>query len=427
MNSYLRVSAVGCAAGILALLTWVLVIYLALAIFALAFTLIDELARARAAGMALEGRIGLLLGQSLMASGRNALHGLWNLWGAFLVFGALGILAAWSVQLGRLVDPVHAWWISFLGVAALVVIAALTWVFVQREQIILWMAESPETYRWRDILLDSQVAALTVGPIFALAIAYPAWVAWRWWFTKLGGVRVFGDSAGTTPTDLTRTSADDHRTYANRLAALKRGASADASQLGPRARDTSARDTKEWRRIVHSNRLLVLLILLVAVCLGSYIVANHYHAQLALRLQHGAAFTDATTQPHMEFPLRIASDVQRLRIVNINGLGAVSITLGPAGAPQTVVGEASDWTFEWRADEYLYRDIPVEMLTPGDYTLTFEQSAGWGYFEYMLSQGGGRTSQILAVATGLLLATSIVLGSVLAAIAIARVSMGNVP
>ena len=188
MSSYLRVSLLGSVAGFLALLVWVLVVYLALAIFALAFTLVDELATARAAGMALEGQIGALLGQSIVASGGNALRGLLDLWGAFVVFGVLGILAAWSYQLGCLVAPARGWWISFLGVAALVVVAVITWVFVQREQITLWMAESPETYRWRDIMLDSHFAALSVGPIFALAIAYPAWLAWRWWFTLVGRI-----------------------------------------------------------------------------------------------------------------------------------------------------------------------------------------------------------------------------------------------
>ena len=201
------------------------------------------------AGMALEGQIGALLGQSIVASGGNALRGLSDLWGAFVVFGVLGILSAWSYQLGCLVAPARGWWISFLGVAALVVVAVITWVFVQREQITLWMAESPETYRWRDIMLESHFAALSVGPIFALAIAYPAWLAWRWWFTRLGGSRTYAGAASTASTDVARAALEDHRTYSRRLAELKRGGPVEAENLG-----SSSGPHRRGHRRVASNR-----------------------------------------------------------------------------------------------------------------------------------------------------------------------------
>ena len=108
---------------------------------------------------------------------------------------------------------------------------------------------------------------------------------------------------------------------------------------------------------------------------------------------------------------------------------SISTALAPSqyalrtpGNPTELIAETPEWAFESRADEYLYQDMPVQGLVPGDYILAFEQRAGWGYFEYMLSQGGGRNSQMLAIATGLLLAITIALAFILAALVISRLT-----
>jgi hypothetical protein len=421
MNTYLRVSILGFAAGLLALLTLIALVYLALVISTMTFTFVDALAKARAAGIALEGQIGAWLGQSFVTSGWNALRGLWGLWGAFVVFGLLGLLAAWGQQIGQMVYPAHAWRIGFLWVAILVIIAAITWIYVQGEQIALWMAESPETYRWRELLLDSQTAAIMVGPLFALAFAYPAWVAWRWWYTWLHRWRSTGNDAVLFPVNSAHSSADDYRGYATRLAALKRGAPMEPdSARQPVEAGMLMHHSPPSAGVVYSNGLLAFLALMAAGCFAGYLITTHYHARVALRLQHGMTFIDATTQPRTEFALQVAPDLHRLRIVNINGLGHVSLTLSPAANPTEVVGAAPEWKFKWRADDYLYQDMPVQNLAPGDYILRFEQRSGWGYFEYMLSQGGGRASQALAVATGLLFATALILASALVVLTVAR-------
>lgn len=423
MNSYLRVSILGFIAGLLALLTLIAVVYLALATATLAFTLVNELAQAQASGTMAAGQFWRLLGQSLVASGGNAVRGLWALWGAFLVFGLLGLLAAWSYQVGRVLAPARAWWISFLAVAAFVSIAIITWIYVQGEQIALWMAESPETYRWRGLLVDSHRAALTVSPLLAFAFTYPAWALWRWWYLRLAGPRFVHNGALHSPLATAHNPTTDYRSYTTRMAALKRGV-APSAVGAPEvviARPLTP-DVTPLAGLVNNNGLLALLALLAVGCFTGYLVTAHYHRQVALRLQHGVAFVDATTQPLAEFPVQIAADVQRLRIVNINGLGAVSLVLSPAANPTQVVDALPDWAFQWRADDYLYQEIPVQKLTPGDYIVRFEQRAGWGYFEYMLSQGGGRASQTLAVATGLLLATALVLAGAAALLVVVRLS-----
>ena len=414
----MRVSLLGFVAGLLALLVWVLVIYLALAIFALAFTLVDELATG-AEGMALEGQLGSLLGQSIVASGGNALP-------AYRICRAPSSSSAYwassrpgAINLG-LGGACAGWWMSFLGVAALLVVAVITWVFVQREQITLWMAESPETYRWRDIMLDSHFAALSVGPIFALAIAYPAWLAWQWWFVRLAD-RVLtrsrehcfdGRGAGRCggPSHLFQTLGRSQTRRADR-----------GQYSDPAAEPHRRAYAEEWRRIATEPGPGLSALLLIGA-IGGAITAI---ASMSRSPSDFSTARPSWTQPRSRtwnFALRIDPDVQRLRIVNINGLGAIAISLRSPGNSTEQVAETPEWAFEWRADEYLYQDIPVQGLAPGDYILAFEQRAGWGYFEYMLSQGGGRNSQILAIATGLLLAITIALAVILAALVVARLT-----
>jgi hypothetical protein len=421
MNTYLRVSILGFAAGVLALLTFVAAVYLTLAVSTLAFTFVKEMAKARATGLSLERQIWALLGQSLVSSGWNALADLWDLWGAFIGFGLVGLLAAWGQKIGQIVFPTRTWWISFLWVAVLVIIAGITWIYVQGEQIALWMAESPETYRWRELVLDSHIAALTVSPIFALAFTFPAWAAWRWWYIRLDGQWFVRNGAVPLQPDAAHSSTSDYCAYATRMAALKSGLSpAPDRSSGTIATRTREHDSTPLAAVVYNNALLPLLSLLTVGCFIGYLITGYYHARVALRLQHGVVFVDTTTQPYKESSLQIAPDVRRLRIVNVNGLGDVSLSLISALNPERVVLSAPGWEFEWRTDNYLYQDMPVQNLAPGDYILRFEQRAGWGYFEYMLSQGGGPSSQALAVATGFLLAIALILAGAVVMLAITR-------
>ena len=370
--------------------------------------------------MALSDPIPLLLGQSLVASGWNALHGLWDLRVAFAVVGIVGIAAAWGHRAGQLIDRTHAWWVSFLVVAALFVVATTAWLYFQGEEIALWMAESPETYRWSDLLLESHTAAITVGPIFALSAAYAIWAVWRWWYSRLPGWFSAGAEESKSPKPAIKAAAD--RGYGSRLHTLKRGLSAEPGGALADGRNEAAHSEERavLDKIVQSNRLLLVLALLGVFCVAGFLVANRAHGQVAMHLQHGTAFVDATRLPHAEFPLAIAANTDRLRVVNINGLGNVNLLLVPNADRSTVAAAVQDWEFKWRSDDYLYQDIPVQGLAAGDYRLEFNQHSGWGYFEYTLSQGGGRTSQLLALVAGLLLAVAVLFAAALVALTMAR-------
>jgi hypothetical protein len=88
----------------------------------------------------------------------------------------------------------------------------------------------------------------------------------------------------------------------------------------------------------------------------------------------------------------------------------VTIYLSPGADNDQAITEVRDWSFKWRDDEYLYADVPLTKVKPGQYHLHFVQEAGWGYFEYVISQGGGTQSYIAALMTGFLLACSVILG-----------------
>jgi hypothetical protein len=108
--------------------------------------------------------------------------------------------------------------------------------------------------------------------------------------------------------------------------------------------------------------------------------------------------------------IQIEPDIQRIRIVNINGAGRVSLYLSPSTDYRGAVTRVKDWSFKWRDEEYLYIDVPLVKLKPGYYYLHFVQEVGWGSFEYTVSHGGGIQSQLSALLFGFLLAYTVILG-----------------
>ena len=118
--------------------------------------------------------------------------------------------------------------------------------------------------------------------------------------------------------------------------------------------------------------------------------------------------------------VEVRPGARKIRVVNINGLGAVSMYLSPTADYREAVRNVEDWTFEWRLDEYLYTDLPMTDVAPGEYYLHFVQESGWGYFEYTLGDGGGPASHVAALAFGFLLACSLFLGLALISIAASR-------
>ena len=62
---------------------------------------------------------------------------------------------------------------------------ATVWMMLQCNQIQIWIAESPELFRWRDVLMRSIGTNISVTLVFSLLVAAPIWMAWRWWFERL--------------------------------------------------------------------------------------------------------------------------------------------------------------------------------------------------------------------------------------------------
>ena len=69
--------------------------------------------------------------------------------------------------------------------AAVISATATVWMMLQRNQIQIWIAESPELFRWREVLMRSIGTDISVIMVFSLLVAAPIWIAWRWWFERL--------------------------------------------------------------------------------------------------------------------------------------------------------------------------------------------------------------------------------------------------
>jgi hypothetical protein len=371
--STLRIHALGFLANALGLLTLILILYLCLAIFSLFFTTPSELARAGAADAPpFAGPAWALIGDSLLNSVWNGLRGLWHARLGFLIFGVLGGFAAWAHQIGLMVHRERAWLGSFICMAAIITVSSITWAFAQREEVALWIAESPETFRWRDLLLESYYVEVSVSLVFALSATYLIWAVWRWWYVRLLGW-LLPDAQVLDPPDPPRL---DHM----------------------------------WQ----SKKPIKWVSVLFISCLVLLFPIDRYHDRVALHLQHGVAWVDDVNQPERSFVVEVRPGARKIRVVNINGLGTVSIYLSPTADHREAVQSVEDWAFEWRLDEYLYADLPVIGVEPGEYVLHFVQESGWGYFEYTLSDGGGPASHVAALAFGFLLACSLFLGMGLA-------------
>lgn len=428
--SRLRVYLSGFLAGALCLFTFILILYLCLAIFSLFFTTINELARAEATGPpAFTGPALDLIGDSILGSVRNALRGLWDARLGFLIFGTLGAFAAWVYQIGLMVHRERAWLGSFICMALIITVSIITWAFAQREEVALWMAEAPETYRWRDLLLGSYSVEVSVSLIFALSATYLIWAVWRWWYVRLiawlsSTTLAIEPEPAVVP--LREPEQQDWRSYASHLHELKRETLSAGSRLecfkGAVTKAVPLPVLTPIEEVLQSGKLIKPLAILFVLCVALLVPVNRYHDQVAMHLQHGTVFVDvASHQPHKEVVVRVEPGTRKIRVVNINGIGTVNLYLSPTADYADAVQSVKGWSFEWRSDEYLYTDVPVASLEPGDYYLHFVQEFGWGYFEYTLARGGGTLSHISAAVVGFLLACSLVLGLALAVVGATRI------
>jgi len=144
------------------------------------------------------------------------------------------------------------------------------------------------------------------------------------------------------------------------------------------------------------------------LCIALLYPVNQYHDRVAMELQHATAYPAVgSLTPSQVFRVRIKAPSDALRIVNINGHGTVSVYLSPTEDPRDAVQSLEDWDLEWRVDEYLYADFPLDGVAPGDYYLHFVMAEGWGYFEFTLAHGGGTASHLSALVYGVLMAGAV--------------------
>ena len=134
---------------------------------------------------------------------------------------------------------------------------------------------------------------------------------------------------------------------------------------------------------------------------------NSQYQESTLRLEHGA-FVLTRVNPVSSDTLFLDPDARKIRIVNVNGEGSVTVRLTVASSGVAALEPVTDWSFARRNDqEYFYKEFPLTGLAPGNYRLEFEQIHGWGWYEWTLSQGTTQDSTILSLAMGIVLASTL--------------------
>ena len=389
MPRALRTSALGFLASVLGLLTFILVLYVCLAIFGLFFNVIDELARARALGAQLPGgSAGQIIAGMLVGSGLNALRGLWGARLGFLAFGLLGVLAAWADRLAASFVRDRAGLASLASVAVVILVTFITWSIVQGQEMDVWLSQTPDAVWARDTMRAPVGIKITVSLILGLLAVYPIWAVWRWWYVRLAG-------KPETPAE---------------MPASTEGVSAPVA--APSLRES----------LQGSAKPVLWLAIPFVLCVALLYPVSQYHDRVSMEIQHGTAYPAVgSLTPSQMLKVSVQAEGDTIRIVNINGLGTVSIYLSPTDDTRDAVQSLEDWTFEWRLDEYLYVDFPLDGVAPGDYYLHFVMAEGWGYFEFTLAHGGGTSSHASALVYGFLMACAVLLGVALVAVAAVKV------
>ena len=389
MPRALRTSALGFLASVLGLLTFILVLYVCLAIFGLFFNVIDELARARALGAELPGgSAGQIIAGMLVGSGLNALRGLWGARLGFLAFGVLGVLAAWADRLAASFVRDRAGLASLACVAVVILVTFITWSIVQGQEMDVWLSQTPDAVWARDTMRAPVGTKITVSLILGLLAVYPIWAVWRWWYVRLAG-------KPETPAE---------------MPASTEGVSAPVA--APSLRES----------LQGSAKPVLWLAIPFVLCVALLCPVSQYHDRVSMEIQHGTAYPAVgSLTPSQMLKVSVQAEGDTIRIVNINGLGTVSIYLSPTDDTRDAVQSLEDWTFEWRLDEYLYVDFPLDGVAPGDYYLHFVMAEGWGYFEFTLAHGGGTSSHASALVYGFLMACAVLLGVALVAVAAVKV------
>ncbi len=406
-RALLRSLALGSVANLLALTSIIFTLYAGFVVVAVFYDLVDILARARAVGdVASEQSFLYLAWTSIAKTGKNGWQGIVGARFVYLAFAFLGLFAAAGWFFGGYARGTGRWWFSFALMAAVITLTGVAWAVLQRDQILLWIAESPELFRWRGVLQRSLLTDVSVIFILSLLITIPIWMSWRWWFERIALRR-----QDTSPITKALPSAlAEHRA---RQQSHQTQSSLEASH--------KAVLEDPYTRLLLSRAFLAPAITLFLILAVSFGLVNARYRDSTLRLVHEAFVLSSEDSVH-EASLSLADDARKIRIVNINGQGSISVVLTTVGTDATVMDEVEDWTFERRSrQEYYYREMPLEQVPAGEYLLSFQQQEGWGWYEYMLSQGSTRSSSALSLILGIMLASTVLLGVLLLLSAIVAV------
>ena len=122
----------------------------------------------------------LVLG-SLGGTFSNAVNGLLAAWPAFIVFAVLDIVAATGWFLSGSLTETRRRFVSFGVMATVIGATATVWMMLQRNQIQIWIAESPELFRWRDVLMRSIGTAILML-VFSLLVIAPSADGLNGWY-----------------------------------------------------------------------------------------------------------------------------------------------------------------------------------------------------------------------------------------------------
>lgn len=395
-----RSAVLGAASNVLALASVIGILYLGFAVVGVFYGLANTLARAGSElGALTDKSTGELILESLGGTFSNAVNGLVAAWPAFIVFAVLGIVAATGWFLSGSLTETRRWFVSFGVMAAVIGATATVWMMLQRNQIQIWIAESPELFRWREVLMRSIGTDISVILVFSLLVAAPIWMAWRWWFERLAQRR-------------TRHPAPN-MPLPSALPNLIQPRWATGTPFGrqPHSAGTGAADP--YRSLLLSRPFLLAASVLFLLLSAAVLLLNSQYKQSTLRLEHGA-FVLTRVDPVSSDMLFLDPDARKIRIVNVNGEGSVTVRLTSAESDAAALEPVTDWSFTRRNDqEYFYKEFSLTGLTPGAYRLEFEQTQGWGWYEWTLSQGTTQDSTILSLAMGIVLASALVTAGLL--------------
>ena len=395
-----RSAVLGAASNVLALASLIGILYFGFAVVGVFYGLANTLARAGSELSALTDKTaGELVLASLGGTLGNAVNGLVAAWPAFIVFAVLGIVAATGWFLSGSLTETRRWFVSFGVMATVIGATATVWMMLQRNQIQIWIAESPELFRWREVLMRSIGTDISVILVFSLLVAAPIWMAWRWWFERLTQRR-----SRLPKPNMPLPSALPTRDQPKRRS---------GTPFGRQAPSADAKATDPYRSLLLSRPFLLAASVLFVLLSAAVLWLNSQYKQSTLRLEHGA-FVLTRVDPLSSDTLFLDTDARKIRIVNVNGEGSVTIRLTSAESDAAALDPVTDWSFTRRNDqEYFYKEFPLTGLTPGAYRLEFEQTKGWGWYEWTLSQGTTQDSTILSLTMGIILASALVTAGLL--------------